>query len=52
MRHYGLIVLDMRFPDKEDAIIARLNAEIQYLDKRAWQKELMVQYGLIQEEVS
>lgn len=52
LRHYGLMVLDMRFSDKEDAIIARLNAEIQYLDKRAWQKELMVQYGLIQEEVS
>lgn len=34
----------------QEAIIARLNAEMQYLDERAWQKELMVQYGLIQEE--
>lgn len=52
LAHYKTIVLDMRFADKDDAIVARLNAEMQYLDERAWQKELMIKYGLLQKEVS
>lgn len=45
----GRIVLREYYQTKDEAIIARLNAEIQYLSERAWQKGLMVQYGLIQE---
>lgn len=52
LRHYREIILLQYYKTKQDAIIARLNAEIQYLDERAWQKELMIQYGLIQEEAS
>ena len=50
LKHYGERVLFCYYETKQEAIIARLNAEMQYLDERAWQKELMVQYGLIQEE--
>lgn len=35
-----------------EAIIARLNAEMQNLPKKAWQKELMIEYDLIQKETS
>lgn len=46
--HYGKRVLHKYCKTKDEAAVARLNAEMQYLDERAWQKELMVQYGLIQ----
>lgn len=51
LQHHNKFVLFKYFETKDEAVIARLNAEMQYLDERAWQKELMIQYGLIQKEV-
>lgn len=52
LKHYGEFILHKCYKTKDEAVIARLNAEMQYLSKRAWQKELMIEYGLIQEEAS
>lgn len=50
LKHCGELVLREYYKTKDEAIVARLNAEIRYLDKRAWQKELMAEYGLFQKE--
>lgn len=52
LKHCGELVLCEYYKTKDEAIVARLNAEIQYLDKRAWQKELMIEYGLAKREAS
>ena len=52
LKNCGEIVLNEFYVTKDEAIIARLNAEIRHLDERAWQKELMIQYGLIPKEAS
>ena len=51
LKNYGEYVLRNYYKTKDEAIIARLNAEMQYLSERAWQKELMIQYGLIRKKV-
>lgn len=50
LQNYGKYVLRKYYKTKDEAIVARLNAEMQYLSERAWQKELMIQYGLIRKK--
>lgn len=52
LKHYGKYVLREYYKTKDEATIARLNAEKQCLDEKAWQKELMIKYGLIEREMA
>lgn len=45
--HYNTVVLREYFKSKDEAIIARLKAEMQYIPKRAWQKNLMAKYNIL-----
>lgn len=45
--HYNTVVLREYFKSKDEAIITRLKAEMQYIPKRAWQKNLMIKYNIL-----
>ena len=45
--HNGEFVLCENFCNKDEAIIAILQAEIKYYPERSWQKQLMIDYNLI-----
>lgn len=47
-RHNNEVVLDKLFNDKDEAIIEILKTEIKYYPEISWQKNLMIEYGLIQ----
>ena len=46
-KHNGKVVLDQQFANRDEAILAILQTEIQYYPERSWQKQLMAEYNLI-----